>query len=86
MVQCLQAHIFCKGCMSSYASNLLGERNPYIVCMDQSGCKLLFPQSELEHFLTLKLLELYHCLSSARILRLPALRTWRNALFTIINA
>lgn len=28
--------------------------------MDQSGCKLLFPQSELERFLAPKLLELYH--------------------------
>ncbi|KAG1903018.1 uncharacterized protein F5891DRAFT_1019925 [Suillus fuscotomentosus] len=60
MVQCPEAHLFCKGCMSSYASNLLGEHNPNIVCMDQSGCKLLFPQSELERFLTPKLLELYH--------------------------
>ena len=60
MVQCPEAHLFCKSCMSSYASNLLGEHNPNIVCMDQSGCKGLFPQSELERFLTPKLLELYH--------------------------
>lgn len=60
MVQCPEAHLFCKSCMSSYASNLLGEHNPNIVCMDQSGCKLPFPQSELERFLTPKLLELYH--------------------------
>lgn len=60
MVQCPEAHLFCKSCMSSYASNLLGEHNPNIVCMDQSGCKLFFPQSELERFLTPKLLELYH--------------------------
>ncbi|KAG2134049.1 uncharacterized protein EDB93DRAFT_1173254 [Suillus bovinus] len=60
MIQCPEAHLFCKSCMSSYASNLLGEHNPNIVCMDQSGCKLLFPQSELERFLTPKLLELYH--------------------------
>lgn len=60
MVQCPEAHLFCKSCMSSYASNLLGEHNPNIVCMDQSGCKLLFPQSELERFLAPKLLELYH--------------------------
>ncbi|KAG2353771.1 hypothetical protein BDR07DRAFT_1454389 [Suillus spraguei] len=60
MVQCPEAHLFCKSCMSSYASNLLGEHNPNIVCVDQSGCKLLFSQSELERFLTPKLLELYH--------------------------
>jgi TRIAD3 protein (E3 ubiquitin-protein ligase RNF216) len=60
MVQCPDAHLFCKSCMSSYASNLLGEHNPNIVCMDQSGCTALFSQPELERFLTPKLLELYH--------------------------
>ncbi|KAG1852496.1 hypothetical protein F4604DRAFT_1805515 [Suillus subluteus] len=66
MVQCPEAHLFCKSCMSSYASNLLGEHNPNIVCMDQSGCKLFFPQSELERFLTPKLLELYHRVSQRK--------------------
>ncbi|KAG0695366.1 hypothetical protein DFH29DRAFT_271846 [Suillus ampliporus] len=60
MVQCPEAHLFCKNCMSSYASIRLGAHDPNMVCMDQSGCKLPFPQSELERFLTPKLLELYH--------------------------
>ncbi|KAG6377314.1 hypothetical protein JVT61DRAFT_15103 [Boletus reticuloceps] len=60
MIQCPEAHLFCKSCMSSYASNLLGEHNPNIVCMDQSGCKLPFPESELGRFLSPKLLELYY--------------------------
>ncbi|KAH7929949.1 hypothetical protein BV22DRAFT_1028918 [Leucogyrophana mollusca] len=60
MIQCPEAHLFCNTCMMSYASNLLGEHNPNIVCMDQSGCKLSFPESELERFLSPKLLELYH--------------------------
>ncbi|KAH7906652.1 hypothetical protein BJ138DRAFT_1129757 [Hygrophoropsis aurantiaca] len=60
MVQCPDAHLFCNTCMTSYASNLLGEHNPNIVCMDQSGCKLPFPECELERFLSSKLLELYH--------------------------
>ena len=60
MIQCPEAHLFCKSCMTSYASNLLGEHNPSIVCMDQSGCKLPFPESELTRFLSSKLLELYH--------------------------
>ncbi|EGO04090.1 hypothetical protein SERLA73DRAFT_175842 [Serpula lacrymans var. lacrymans S7.3] len=59
MVQCPDAHLFCKTCMTSYASTLLGEHNPKIVCMDQSGCKLAFPDSELQRFLTPKLMELY---------------------------
>ncbi|OJA15761.1 hypothetical protein AZE42_05347 [Rhizopogon vesiculosus] len=60
MIQCPEAHLFCKSCMSSYASNLLGEHNHNIACMDQSGCALLFPQSQLERFLTPTLLGLYH--------------------------
>lgn len=60
MIQCPEAHLFCKSCMISYASNLLGEHNPNIVCMDQSGCKLPFPESELGRFLSSKLLELYY--------------------------
>ncbi|OAX33874.1 hypothetical protein K503DRAFT_775130 [Rhizopogon vinicolor AM-OR11-026] len=60
MVQCPDAHLFCKSCMSEYASNLLGEHNHNIICMDQSGCELLIPQSQLERFLTPTLLDLYH--------------------------
>lgn len=59
MIQCPEAHLFCTSCMTSYASTLLGEHNPNIVCMDQSGCKLLFPESELRRFLSSSLLELY---------------------------
>ncbi|KAF7425989.1 hypothetical protein PC9H_008351 [Pleurotus ostreatus] len=59
MVQCPDAHLFCSECMVSYAENLLGSHNPNIVCMDQSGCKLAFPDSELRRFLDDKLLELY---------------------------
>ncbi|OAX33875.1 hypothetical protein K503DRAFT_775132, partial [Rhizopogon vinicolor AM-OR11-026] len=60
IIQCPEAHLFCKSCMSEYASNLLGEHNHNIVCMDQSGCALPFPQSQLERFLTPTLLDLYH--------------------------
>ena len=45
--------------MTSYASGLLGAHDPAIICMDQSGCKLPFPESELRRFLTPKLLHLY---------------------------
>ncbi|TDL14424.1 hypothetical protein BD410DRAFT_203972 [Rickenella mellea] len=60
MVQCPDAHLFCMECMNSYVSNLLGQHDPNIRCMDQSGCKLLFSESELSRFLTSKLLALYH--------------------------
>ncbi|KAJ4488145.1 hypothetical protein J3R30DRAFT_3433416 [Lentinula aciculospora] len=59
MIQCPDAHLFCSECMSSYAENLLGSHNININCMDQSGCKLPFPLSELRRFLPDKLLELY---------------------------
>ncbi|KAI0742253.1 hypothetical protein C8Q80DRAFT_1108089 [Daedaleopsis nitida] len=59
MVQCPEAHLFCISCMMTYAETKLGEHDARIVCMDQSGCKLLFPESELRRFLTPKLLELY---------------------------
>ena len=60
MVQCPDGHLFCKHCISSYASTLLGEHNADIECMDQSGCKLPFSVSELGRFLAPKLLDLYH--------------------------
>ena len=58
-MQCPEAHLFCTTCMMSYAETKLGEHDARIVCMDQSGCKLPFPDSELRRFLTPKLLELY---------------------------
>lgn len=46
--------------MLSYAENLLGSQSHLIVCIDQSNCKEPFPETELERFLTPKLLELYY--------------------------
>ena len=59
MIQCPDCHLFCSTCMTSYASTLLGSHDPAILCMDQSGCKLAFPESELRRFLTPKLFALY---------------------------
>jgi E3 ubiquitin-protein ligase RNF216 len=59
MIQCPEAHLFCIECMQTYGSTLLGSHDINIVCMDQSGCKLPFPKSELERFLSPKLLALY---------------------------
>ena len=59
MIQCEDGHLFCTDCMTSYAENLLGSHNVSVVCMDQSGCKLPFPESELRRFLPEKLMELY---------------------------
>lgn len=59
MVQCPEAHLFCVTCMTSYVSDRLGQRDPEIKCMDQSGCKLLFSDIELKRFLPEKLWSLY---------------------------
>ncbi|KAL5476607.1 hypothetical protein ACEPAI_3287 [Sanghuangporus weigelae] len=66
MVQCPDAHLFCKDCITSYAENQLGQHNPNIVCMDQSGCKLAFTDAELKRFLPAKLLELYERIKQAK--------------------
>ena len=60
MIQCPEAHLFCMTCMKAYVSDRLGQHNPKIVCMDQSGCKAIFTDSELERFLDEKMLSLYH--------------------------
>src|ERR1700722_20397010 len=59
IIQCPEAHLFCKSCANSYASTRLSEHNLDIVCMDQSGCKVAFTVSELRRFLTPKLMDLY---------------------------
>ncbi|KAL1735070.1 hypothetical protein EV714DRAFT_201568 [Schizophyllum commune] len=59
MIQCPDAHLFCKECMLSYAETKLGSHDVKISCMDQSGCKELFPESELRRFLPEKLMTLY---------------------------
>ena len=73
MVQCPDAHLFCSECMVAYASNLLGEHNFKIVCMDQSGCKLPFPESELKRFLTPKLLSLYEKVKQTKEIEMAGL-------------
>ena len=59
MIQCPEAHLFCIECMSTYCETLLGSHDSNVVCMDQSGCKQPFPESELRRFLAPKLLALY---------------------------
>lgn len=59
MIQCPEAHLFCTDCIISYASTLLGSHDARIACMDQSGCKELFPESELRRVLPPKLIGLY---------------------------
>ncbi|GJE95558.1 hypothetical protein PsYK624_117440 [Phanerochaete sordida] len=73
MTQCPDAHLFCVECVTNYAATLLGEHNPAIGCMDQSGCKLLFAPAELRRILTPKLLELYERVSQRKELEAAGL-------------
>ncbi|KAF8626497.1 hypothetical protein AX17_006551 [Amanita inopinata Kibby_2008] len=66
MIQCPEAHLFCKTCVSTYASNLLGSHDINLKCMHQSGCSVLFPDSELRRVLSVGLLELYDRLKQQR--------------------
>ena len=73
MIQCPDAHLFCTECMVAYASNLLGEHNFKIVCMDQSGCNLPFPESELRRFLSPILLSLYERVKQTKEIKMAGL-------------
>ncbi|TCD66626.1 hypothetical protein EIP91_001093, partial [Steccherinum ochraceum] len=59
MTQCPDGHLFCKDCVTAYASTQLGSQDSNLVCMDQSDCKLPFSESELRRLLTPKLMALY---------------------------
>ena len=69
----MDGHLFCSECVVSYASNLLGERNFKIVCIDQSGCKLPFPEFELKRSLTPDLLTLYERVKQAMEIEMAGL-------------
>lgn len=60
MVQCPDAHLFCRDCARRSAEECIGNRKTNLNCMDQSGCKLAFAESEVERFLPKKSLELWH--------------------------
>ena len=81
MTQCPDAHLFCTDCVVSYAATLLGEHNPAIRCMDQSGCALAFPASELRRILTPKLLELYERVSQRKELEAAGLENLEECPF-----
>src|ERR1700722_1057361 len=73
MIQCPEAHLFCRSCMKKLAANKLGAHDPDITCMDQSGCKLPFPDSELQRFLTPKLLALHERIKQQKDVEAAAL-------------
>ncbi|KAI9456529.1 hypothetical protein BJY52DRAFT_553150 [Lactarius psammicola] len=66
MAQCTDTHLFCKSCVTSYVSTQLGEQNSNLRCMDLSGCKMTFPDSELRRILPEKLFGLYEDIRQRR--------------------
>ncbi|KIY74350.1 hypothetical protein CYLTODRAFT_416193 [Cylindrobasidium torrendii FP15055 ss-10] len=66
MVQCPEAHLFCSDCFKQYAETQLGGHDVKLVCMDQSGCKAPFPDSELKRLLSDKLWDLYERLKQRK--------------------
>jgi len=73
MAQCTDTHLFCKGCVTSYTSTKVGEQNADLHCMDISGCKMAFPESELRRILPAKLFELYEHIRQRRDIELAEL-------------
>lgn len=59
MVQCTDGHLFCKECVGSYASTMLGSLDANLQCMERSGCREVFPESELRRVLSPALFSLY---------------------------
>ena len=66
MVQCPEAHLFCRTCCRAYAATQLGAHDPALRCMDQSGCTAPFPEGGLAHLLSAPLLALYHRLKQQK--------------------
>jgi hypothetical protein len=64
MAQCPDAHLFCKPCVGSYADVQLGQQSVELVCMDGSGCKAPFSETELRRVLDRKAMQLYDRLSA----------------------
>lgn len=60
MVQCAEGHLFCRECARRNAEEQIGNRKTDLVCMDQSSCAAVFPESEIARFLPEKTLALYH--------------------------
>jgi len=70
MAQCTDTHLFCTSCVTSYASAKLGEQSSDFRCMDISGCKMTFPDSELRRVLPEKLFTLYEHIRQRREIEL----------------
>ncbi|KAJ3244056.1 hypothetical protein HDU78_011536 [Chytriomyces hyalinus] len=69
MTQCDDGHLFCLECARRAAENLIGLRKTEIHCLDSSGCKFMFPRTEIERFLNPQVLAGYNRLCQEESLR-----------------
>jgi TRIAD3 protein (E3 ubiquitin-protein ligase RNF216) len=78
MVQCPDAHLFCRDCARRSAEECIGNRKTDLLCMDQSGCKLAFAESEVQRFLSEKSLELWYRIKQEREIELVCGQTMES--------
>ncbi|KAJ7591319.1 hypothetical protein C8J56DRAFT_935212 [Mycena floridula] len=81
MVQCPDAHLFCKTCMIAYCESKLGSHETNIVCMEQSGCKMEFTLSELRRVLSSKLISLYERVRQGKEIEMAAIENLEDCPF-----
>lgn len=81
MIQCPETHLFCKECILSYASTLLGSHDPNIRCMHESGCIAAIPASELMRFLPAPMMTLWERLKQKQDLEAAGLEGWEECPF-----
>ncbi|KAG8719750.1 hypothetical protein FRC08_002110 [Ceratobasidium sp. 394] len=66
MTQCAEGHLFCVTCTKKNAETAVGDRNPNVLCMDQSGCRAPFPDDQLRRVLPANMLDLLDRLRQAK--------------------
>lgn len=83
MAQCPSAHFFCKRCITTHASTLLGAHNSAINCIHTAdpGCNLPFPPRELARILPAKLVGLWERVKQRAELKEAGLEGWEECPF-----
>ncbi|KAG8984634.1 hypothetical protein FRB90_005194, partial [Tulasnella sp. 427] len=66
MIQCPDAHLFCKTCARRTAEEAIGARKAAVKCMDQDGCQLEFAAAEIDRFLDSKAVGLLEKIKAER--------------------
>lgn len=86
MVGCMEGHLFCRQCVTSFAESKLGEQQTVsclgvlngltpknITCMDTSGCQAVFSEVVLAEVVGERTMSLYHRLRQMKDLEMAAI-------------